>query len=102
MVVEIKEIIDYRGKWKGAFGRIQSVSPGRALITVSMAQNDTVAKYAETLLHEILHLWCNIIKRKGAQIDRRREHRFIEAVEDMVLVKLEKMKLKRRKRHANH
>lgn len=57
----------------------------RALITISLKQNVLLAEYAVSLLHELLHLWVTMLRLKRYQVTNRREHRFINAVEAVVI-----------------
>ena len=58
---------------------------GDALIEIANDENPTIAEYSVTLLHELLHVWLEVIKHKGATIDLRKDHKFIYAVEDVII-----------------
>jgi hypothetical protein len=91
MRLEIKEIAQHRD---GAYGKFWIVSKRRACITISRKANTTVNWYSLTLLHELLHLYCAMIKMKGAKIDRRKEHKFIEKIENFIVKSVITMKAK--------
>lgn len=93
MLVNLKEVKQCRN---GAYGNFLLRGSSSALITISMKLNDTVAEYSATMLHELLHLWITLLRLKGYRTNNVREHRFIYAVEKVVL-EMAKKHLKRRK-----
>lgn len=95
MLVNIKEVKKCRN---GAFGNFLMRGAGYALITVSLKLNDTVAEYAATVLHELLHLWVTIMRLKGFRVSNVKEHKFIYAVEDIIKAMAKKHLKPRRKK----
>jgi antirestriction protein ArdC len=94
MIVTIKEVGKCRN---GAFGNFVLRRSGDALITISRKRNPDMAEYAATLLHEILHLWVTLLRLKGFRVKDRKEHRFIYAVEDVVIAMVRKHMKKAKK-----
>lgn len=94
MLVNIKDVKKCRN---GAYGNFLMRGAGSALITLSLKLNDTVAEYAATLLHEILHLWVMLLRLKGFRVTNIKEHKFIYAVEKVILNKAKKHLKTRRK-----
>lgn len=70
---------------KRRFGVVKYLSPQRVRIEVSLERNTSLAEYSLTLLHELLHVWLEIIKSNGAVTDKRNEHKFIYAVERQII-----------------
>ena len=66
------------------FGLTTFETNGDSLIEISEKKNPTVDLFAITLLHEMLHVWLEILKRNGASIDLRKDHKFITAVENSI------------------
>lgn len=93
MRVHIKEVKKCRN---GAFGNFMMRGAGNALITVSLKLNDTIAEYAATVLHELLHLWVTILRLKGFRVTNIKEHRFIYAAEKVIIEMAKKHLTKRR------
>lgn len=91
MRLDIREILYHRD---GSYGKYWPMSRRRACITLSRKENTTVNWYALTLIHELLHFWVAMIKTKGAKIDRRKEHKFINHLEKDVIKALRLMKTK--------
>lgn len=87
MRVEIKEVRRCRN---GAFGNMTFRGARSVLITVSLERNGTVAEYAATVFHELMHLWVTILRSKGFRVTNVREHRFIYAAEEFVLAAAKK------------
>jgi hypothetical protein len=58
---------------------------GDVVIEISEKKNPTVDLFSVTLLHEMLHVWLEVLKRNGATIDLRKDHKFITAVEKSVI-----------------
>ena len=76
------------------FGLSTFETNGDVLIEISEKKNPTIDLFSITLLHEMLHVWLELLKRNGATIDLRKDHKFIRAVEESI-VKLSRL-LKRR------
>jgi hypothetical protein len=93
MTLLVKEVPECRN---GAWGNFLLRSRYRAEITISRAKNLLLADYGATLLHELLHFWVTMLRRKGVRVDNRREHRFIYAAE-AVIVKLARKHMPKRK-----
>jgi hypothetical protein len=66
------------------FGLTTFETNGDVLIEISEKKNPTIDLFAITLLHEMLHVWLEILKRNGATIDLRKDHKFIAAVENSI------------------
>lgn len=64
----------------GGLGRTRALGRNTAIIEVSEQLNDDLATFGVTVFHELLHVWTNIMKTNGANIDMRKEHRFIYAM----------------------
>ena len=71
-------------KWSLA-GLTTFETNGNVLIEISEKENPTIAEFSVTLLHELLHVWLEVIKKNGATIDLRKDHRFITSVEQSVI-----------------
>ena len=82
MVVVLKEVKACKNKAAGNF-----LMRGRekAVITISMKVNDTLAEYSATVLHELLHLWTTVIRRKGFKCTDSKEHKYIYLAEELVI-----------------
>jgi len=94
MRVEIKEVHKcVNGAWGNCWVRGQE----SVLITISLKKNDTVAEYAATIFHELMHLWILILKDKGFKCSDIKEHQFINAAEKFVLKMAEAFLKPRRK-----
>lgn len=93
MILEIKNVKKCRN---GAWGNFYALGRDKALITISLDRNTTLAEWGSTLLHEMLHLWTTLMRKNGLRVTDRREHTFINAVETSVLKIMVKY-LKRRK-----
>lgn len=63
---------------------------GDMLIEISEKENPTIDLFAVTMLHELLHVWLEILKRNGAEIDLSKDHKFITAVE-LAVINLSKL-----------
>jgi hypothetical protein len=59
-------------------------------IQISKKRNKTIDVFADTLLHELLHLWVTILQTHGLKEDMKIEHKFIADVLPMILKKLAK------------
>ena len=93
MILEIKNVKDTRNK---ADGNFYILGHNRALITISVKRNPTLAAWGSTLLHEMLHLWTSLMRYNGLRVTDKRENKFIYAGEDAIL-KVMVQYLKRRK-----
>ena len=91
VLVNIKEVKDCRNK---AFGNFILRGHKSAIITISLKRNDTMAEYAATIFHELMHLWVTILRLKGFRTTNIKEHRFIYAAEAYIL-RMVKKHLKR-------
>lgn len=80
--LDIKEVSRCKN---GASGNFILRRSGKAIITISRKLNDTVAEYAATVLHELLHLWMTMLRFKGIRVTNTLEHKFIYGVEDAVI-----------------
>lgn len=94
MLINLKEVKKCRN---GAYGNFIMRGAGSATITISQKLNNTVSEYAATVLHEFLHLWVTVTRLKGFRVTNIKEHRFIYAVEH-VIIEMAKKHLKRRKK----
>lgn len=54
-------------------------------IAISKTAHKTLAQYGSTLLHELLHLWVYIMNTYGYKVRLALEHRWIRAVETVVI-----------------
>ncbi len=72
-------------KIKGSYGETGFPTPRSAVITISRQLNKSLASYASTMLHELLHVWIRILAIKGFEVDDETEHDFIYAAEKRVL-----------------
>ena len=54
-------------------------------ICISEQANRTLAEFGSTLLHELLHLWVFLMANYGYKVGLAREHKFIYAVENVVI-----------------
>ena len=88
--------VRHAAKIIGSYGETGFPSPNKAIITISRALNKSLASYASTLLHELLHVWIHVLSLKGFKIDDEREHDFIYAAERAVLIEFKKTKKGRR------
>lgn len=95
MLVRIKDVKKCQN---GAAGNFLLRGRESALITVSLKENDTVAEYGSTVLHELLHLWVTILRKKTFKCTDSKEHRFIYAVERAIIKQAKKHLKPRRKK----
>lgn len=93
MILEIKKVKRCKNK---AYGNFLMRGRSSALITVSMQKNPTLAEYAATLLHELLHCYTTMLRVDGFRVSDRLEHKWIEACEDAIIILMKKI-LPRRK-----
>jgi len=91
MKLEIKKVKRCRN---GAYGNFLLRGHNSALITVSMALNTTLAEYAATLLHELIHAYCTLLRIEGFRVSNKREHQWIYALENEA-IRTMKIHLKR-------
>lgn len=89
MILEIKNVKDCRNK---AMGNFIIKGNEKAIITISLKRNKTVAEYCSTLLHEMLHAWVTIFRAQGVKITNLKEHKFIYAVEGKIVKELKLLK----------
>lgn len=82
MRIDLKEVKRCRN---GAYGNFLLRGAKSILITISLALNKRLDEYAATVLHELLHLWVTILRLKGFRTTNIKEHKFIYAVERVVL-----------------
>lgn len=88
MQVEIKIVKSLTRKIRGKRWNLAGITLGLGdnfLIKISEKENPTIAEFSITLLHELLHVWLEVIKKNGAAIDLRKDHRFITSVEQSVI-----------------
>lgn len=81
MIVEMKIVKSLPNEW---FGCTSFTRKGKANIKISAVKNKDIGTFAMTLLHEMLHVWVTILKGNGAEIDLRKDHKFIYAVENSI------------------
>ncbi len=93
MRVDIKEVEAIRDD---SFGTFHMKRRNYAVIKISRKLNDTVAEYAATTLHELLHLWIAILRLQDFRVADRTEHRFINDAEKTI-IKSAKRYLRRKK-----
>jgi len=93
MILEIKKVKRCRN---GAYGNFLMRPNNTALITISLKKNPTLAEYAATLLHEMLHCYTTLLRREGFRVTNSKEHKWIEACEIAVIDVMQKI-LPRRK-----
>lgn len=93
MLINLKDVKKCRN---GAYGNFLLRGAGYALITVSMKLNTTIAEYAATVLHELLHLWMTVLRIKGFRVTNKKEHKFIYEAEAHIL-KMARKHLRRKK-----
>lgn len=84
MILEIKKVKQCRN---GAYGNFHVLGHERARITLSLKRNTDMAEYAATLLHELLHAYMTLLRREGFRVTDAVEHKWIEAIE-VVIIKL--------------
>lgn len=82
MILTIKLVNQCQKNRRGEF-IIKSKSNSE--IRISRKFNKTVAEFAETLLHELLHFWCTILQTHGLAEPKRKEHGFIYTAVDEVI-----------------
>lgn len=93
MRIDIKEVKKCRN---GAAGNFIMYRAGHARITISRKLNGVIYEYAATVLHELLHLWVTILRLRGFRVTNIKEHKFIYAVEGVV-IGMAKKHLRRKK-----
>ena len=99
MLIDIRTVPSLNRKIGGKryklYGMTTFQSPDKTLIEIAQDKNETIDVFSVTLLHEMLHVWLTMIKSGGATIDLRKDHKFIYAVEDMILKLAQLLKLRR-------
>jgi hypothetical protein len=91
LLINLKDVKACKNK---AYGNFLLRGHNYAVITISQKLNDTVAEYAATVLHELLHLWVTVLRLKGFRVTNVKEHKFIYAVENTI-IKMAKKHLKK-------
>jgi Zn-dependent peptidase ImmA (M78 family) len=91
MNISISEKKRVRLQNRECFGVTKLVSDSKAIIHIAKCTNESPGQYAITLLHELLHVWVDMIKKKGFPIDLRKEHPYIYAVEKAVMILTKQM-----------
>lgn len=71
-------------------GSCDMPSRSKMIINISRKRNNTVNKYAATLLHELLHSWVNMLEPYGFNPTDEKEHEFVDAVEAIVVQRFHK------------
>ena len=66
-------------------GSCAYTTPERMSILISGQRNKSVGAYAETLLHELLHVWLNMLGRKGFNVDEESKEEFADKAEQSVI-----------------
>lgn len=87
MILEICEVQKCRD---GSFGTFALRGRDRARINISLKLNESLAEYGSTLLHEMLHAFTTLLRKKGFKVTDRKEHKFIYAVEADVVKQMKK------------
>lgn len=87
MILEIKKVKACRNK---AYGTFTILGHERARILVSLKKNTTLAEYAATLLHELLHCYTTLLRAEGFRTTNKKEHRWIESCEAAVIGLMQK------------
>lgn len=93
MRLEIKDVRECKNK---AYGNFLLRGHSSAVITISLKLNPTIGEYGATLLHELLHAYTTMMRKKGFRVSDRREHQWIYAAEDAIIRTMTKY-LKKRK-----
>lgn len=91
MRIELRVVRQFKD---GSLGRTKVTAKRRAVIEVSAKCNDDLETFGVTLFHEFLHVWTNIMKTNGANLDMRKEHRFIYAMHKPLLKNISLMRRK--------
>jgi hypothetical protein len=71
-------------------GQFVTISKNRYQILIAEKHNKSIGEFADTLLHELLHLWVTVLEHNGLKEDIRREHRFINEVLPILIQKFAK------------
>lgn len=93
MRIDVRVSNRVRKNNRECYGLTRILSKDRAIIYISKSANKNPGQYAQTLIHEFLHLWLSMLQAVGAKIDFRRDHTFIYAVEASI-IKLSKKLIK--------
>ncbi len=64
-------------KIPGSYAETTFPAPHKAVITISRQLNKSLASYGTTMLHELLHVWMQILLANGFDP----EHDFVDATE---------------------
>lgn len=75
-------------------GRTRSLGQDTVVIEISEKLNQDLWTFGITLFHELLHVWTNVMKANGAEIDMRKEHQFIYAMHGPLAKHILKMRRK--------
>ncbi len=75
MQIDLRMVRRMKGN---ALGRTRFLSRSRALIEI--VEDLELKAFGIALFHELLHVWTNVMKTAGSDIDMRKEHRFIYAM----------------------
>ena len=98
MLVDIREVKRCRNN---ACGNCLPRGRGKQrywVITLSTTENKTLAEWASTLLHELLHVWVTAIRLRGFKVTGIKEHKFIYEAEEAICSVLRYLKPKKRKK----
>lgn len=87
MLLEVKKVKDTRNK---AMGNFILYGRHKAQITISLKRNTLLAEYMVTLLHELLHFWTTMVRKEGFKTTDKKEHQFIYAVEEAILIEMKR------------
>lgn len=82
--VQIK-IVDRLPQGDCGICTVRSRSGNKHEILISRRAHKTVAEFGSTLLHELLHLWVNLLKIYGYRVRLKYEHMWIRAVEKVII-----------------
>lgn len=78
----------------GGLGRTRALGRDTVVIEVSEKDNQDLWTFGVTVFHELLHVWTNIMKTNGAELDMRKEHQFIYAMHNPLAQHVLKMRRK--------
>lgn len=77
---------------KNEYGTCEIVGNNSILIEISKKKNNDKRQFFVTLLHELMHAWCFIMKANGIKMSIRKEHKWIYSVQNVVFKALEFVK----------
>lgn len=83
MIIEIKLSKRVRLKNRECYG-LTVFKKKKINIYVSETCRD-ITQFSLTLIHELLHVWLEVIKLNGAKIDLRKSHKFIFLMESNII-----------------